>query len=799
MDATEGKTGIFDESGLRLLSHQLKSPLNSIQSLLAAVAEGYAGATDPKVLQLVSRAAERVEEARRLVSDILEYESAATTPSERKAEVDIPALVRSVASSFERVAAEKEISLHISTPTDLIAFINADARRLELAVGNLVENAIKYTPAQGKVVVSFEYGADKSFCTVAVSDTGGGVAEADLPRIFDPFFRSPAHKFNTSGTGLGLSIAKRIVEGCGGEISVRTRVGEGSTFTVTLPNVRVEYGESRAQRRRRIVIIGGVTAGTKTAARLRRLDESLDITIVEKSDFLSYTGCGLPAYIGGAVASPKALMSTADNTIRNVRFFQEIKNIRTLSSTLAVSLDRTAKVVKCRDCTKGHDFSLPYDTLVLATGAVPKIPPVPGIDLEGIHFLHGIEDAEKIKRALSGTRAQDVCIIGGGLIGISAAEALVSASARVTILEVETALLPNYFDAGMSGLIAAELARKGVKVFTGTGVREIRRRGTQLEIDAGSRSFSAELVILSTGVTPNASLARDSGLAIGEWGGVTVDEQLRASDPDIFAVGDCAESTNLVTGTHEYWPLGSISTKMGRIAADVIAGRKASFEGSLGTALFRIFEMGAARTGLTLAAALSAEIDAESVLVSGLDRDHYVEGAKPVFLTVIADRGSGRLLGAQGCGRGEIVSRVQLLASAIARRLTLDEFFALDLGYNPCFNGVIDMAQTACLVLQNKIEGRLKTVTASELREKLPSVRIVDVSPLSEYSIGSISGSVNVPLESIRREGIPFAASEDIVLASTTSAGAYEAYRILASRGYSTIAVLEGGLWGWQE
>jgi NADPH-dependent 2,4-dienoyl-CoA reductase/sulfur reductase-like enzyme/rhodanese-related sulfurtransferase len=546
------------------------------------------------------------------------------------------------------------------------------------------------------------------------------------------------------------------------------------------------------------VIIGGVTAGPKAAARLRRLDADVQIDIIERSDLLSYTGCGLPYYISGKVSSASALISNADDSARNIRFFETIKNVRTLSSTQALSVDRESRTVRCRNLLSGEMIEVPYDMLVLATGATPNVPVLPGVDDEHVHTLYSLQDAEAIRRELRATAAPDVAIVGCGLIGVSFAESLVDAGARVTMLERRGTILADYFDPDIAERIQLALLRRGVKVVTGAALTAVRREGGRLALLAGEGSYAVDFVILSTGVRPNATLARDCGLELGASGGIRVDSHLRTSDERIYAAGDCAESMNLITGQHEYWPLGSVSTKMGRIVADNIAGRPSEFAGSIGTALFRIFDLNAARAGLTTATALRHGFEVESIVLTGLDRAHYAPNAESISLKLIADRARRVVLGAQGAGRGDVAGKIEILAAAMTRGLTLDEVFKLDLGYHPAFNRPIDIAQAACLALENKIEGRFATITLEELGGGESRLRLVDVSPASVHADHSIPGSINLPLEVIRREEPPFEKTEAVVLYSDTSAEAYEAYRFLASRGYKNLRVLEGGYRWWQ-
>jgi rhodanese-related sulfurtransferase len=293
-------------------------------------------------------------------------------------------------------------------------------------------------------------------------------------------------------------------------------------------------------------------------------------------------------------------------------------------------------------------------------------------------------------------------------------------------------------------------------------------------------------------------LGKKAGLATGEFGGITVNKYLQTSDKNIYAIGDCTESINFVTGHNEYLPLGSTSTKMGRIAADNISGRKMAFKGFISSAMFKVFDVNVARTGLTKVNAEANGHEVISVLVSGLDRAHYFSNAAMAFIRVIADKNSRILLGAQGFGCGDVVSSIELLSCAIMKSLTIDEVFDFDVGYAPPFNSPIHFSQTACLVLANKMDGLLATITCKELQDNLSSYTIIDVSPLYDHTTHSIPGSINIPLENLRNSEIQLNSDKPVVLYSKTSSGAYGAYRYLITKGYSELFVLEGGYDFWK-
>ena len=784
---------------IRLLSHQLKSPINSIESLLNTISEGFTGETSPKTLYLIEKAVDMAADAKEIISDLLDYELYSRNQPESQEEFDIVFLMSALVNRYTSRAAEKNISLHADLSLTTKIYIFGDSRGLEHAFRNIVENAIKYTSKHGDVTVTLTIFEAEKTCHIDVTDTGYGIPEDELKRIFDPFYRSIKHKFNVSGTGLGLPMVKGVITNHNGTITVESQEDKGTTFRVTLPYNRIVEHAEKAAERKKVVIIGGTTAGPKAASRIRRLDENIDITIIEKSEFLSYSGCGLPWYISDRVSSPKALMSSADNTIRDVHFFETIKNIHTLNNTVALEIHRERRTVTVQDLKKNAIEEVPYDDLILATGTEFLAPKIPGIRQKGIYSFHSLEEAKALKKELSQTSAQDVCIIGGGLIGTSMAESLVETGARVTILEKRAYILFDLMDRNIALKIQNELNKKGIKIITEVEITEIEKTGEYLTILTNGDSYHADFIILATGVTPNIVLAKKVGLEIGDSGGIRVTPSLQTSDEHIYAVGDCAESVNLITGKHEYWPLGSTSIKMGRIAADNICGRPAEFHGSIGTAMFKIFDLNVARTGLTYRNARENGFDAETAIVTGLDKVHYCEDAEYGIFKVIADRETKRILGAQGYGRGNLVPKIQMLACAINQSMTLDDVFQLDLGHAPPFNTPFDIVQIACLVLDNKIENLFKTITLEEFeREKANAKGIIDVSPLSEHTLSSIPGSINIPLENLRLEDIPFEKNANVILYSKTSSGAYQAYRYLVSRGYSNLRVLEGGYVYWE-
>jgi len=312
----------------------------------------------------------------------------------------------------------------------------------------------------------------------------------------------------------------------------------------------------------KVVVVGGVAAGPKVASKIIRLAPDADVTVIERGEFLSYAGCGLPYYVSGVVKEQRELMCTPVGTVRDPVFFQKVKNVHVLNKTLAEEIDRDGKRVRIRDLTSNEESWLDYDKLVLATGAAPVVPPMPGIDLDNVFTLHGVHDAEGIKALLAKNKAEDVVIVGGGLIGVETTEALVERGCRVTIVEMLDQVL-NMLDWEMAQLVERHLESHGVKVLTGTKVEALQGTGAVQSVQTSAGTLPADMVILAIGVRPNVSLAKEAGLEIGTSGAIKVNAQMRTSDPDIYAAGDCVESTDLVTGRPCFIPLGSTANKQG--------------------------------------------------------------------------------------------------------------------------------------------------------------------------------------------------------------------------------------------
>ncbi|MCD6155541.1 MAG: FAD-dependent oxidoreductase [Candidatus Atribacteria bacterium] len=563
---------------------------------------------------------------------------------------------------------------------------------------------------------------------------------------------------------------------------------------------------------KKVVIIGGVAAGPKVAAKLKRLDPEAEVVILEKGKFLSYAGCGLPYYIGGDIKEQKELMETPVGVMRDPEYFEKMKGVKVYNRTEALRIDRKKKEVEARRIDTGEVFSLAYDYLVLATGAEVAIPPIKAVDLENpdtelrlldlahVCTLHGIEDAEAIRWTIREKLAKKAVIIGGGLIGMEMTESLVKSGLEVTIIEVLPEILP-ILDEDMGILVRRYCQKKGVTVKVGERVERVEgENGTVKRVVTDKGSYETDLLILATGFRPNTSLARKAGLEIGPNGGIKVDLFLRTSDPFIFACGDCVEVENLVCGKSAYMPMGSLANKQGRVVAINIAGGSEAFRGAVNSVIFKLFDYTIARCGLGVRQAKEMGYEVEYALVPAPDRAHYFPGAKRVITKLIVDKQSGKLLGGQFLGEGEVTKSVYAIATALHYGATIEEISNLDVPYAPPYASAIDNICVAANVVRNKLEGKMVGISPLEVerkRKRGEDFLLLDVRTPAEYQKVHIPGSTLIPLGTLRNKLDTLPRDKEIVVFCAVSLRGYEASLILKSAGFENVKVMDGGLACW--
>ncbi len=550
---------------------------------------------------------------------------------------------------------------------------------------------------------------------------------------------------------------------------------------------------------RRIVIVGGVAAGMKTAARLRRLDPEVEIVVIERGEHLSYGACALPYYIEGLFHDLNEVMKTPAGVLRDEKFFAKVKGVQVRSRTEALAIDRQAKTLRIRDLASGGEDDLPYDRLVLATGNQPIVPPLPGVDLQGVKPLKRVEDAAAF--ADWAKTARRAVVVGGGLIGLEMAEALISRGIHVTLVEMKDQVLASALDLGMAALVHRELRKNGVELRLAEPlVRIDGENGRVTQVVTKGGVYPADLVVLALGVRPAVRLAREAGLEIGATGAIAVDETMRTSDPTIFAAGDCAEATDLVSGRKVYVPLGSTANKQGRVAAANLAGREERFPGILGSLIVKVFGLTVARTGLSFEDARLLGRDPVAILAAGPDRAHVYPGAKAVVIRLVAERGSRKLLGAQMVGPGAVDKRIDTVATALSLGADVDQLANLDLTYAPPYSSAVDVLHQAANALRNKLDGigsSLDPVEVQQLRTQGQDVILLDVRSPAEYAEVRIAGATHLPLGALRERLAELPRDREIIPFCKLSLRGFEAQKILEAAGFTRVRYLEGGILGW--
>ena len=756
-----------------------------------------AGPISPQQRDLLERAKNRCRGSITAAQRLLTVAQILEKPEFFQGSANLAALARQSVERYAPLASRRNIATALVLETDIFwarGYEPVWAEGLDI----LIQNALKYTPDHGRIRITIAGHQDQ--VRIIISDSGIGIAPKDQEHLFEPFFRSSdARNSSREGTGLGLTFIKAIVEAAGGTITAgRSDLG-GAEFTLTLPRVHPAALEEASGERFRVIIVGGVAAGPKVAARVVRLKPHAEVTVIEKGTLLSYAGCGLPFYISGIVKNQSELMSSPAGILRDPVFFQQVKNVKVMNQTQALEIDRARKRIRVRESAAPGDEWLAYDKLVLATGAEPIIPEIPGINLQNVFSLHGVADAEGVRAALENSRARDVVILGGGLIGIEITEALVRKGCRVTIVEMRSQIM-RLLDEEMARLLESHLESQGVKILTNTNVLALEGDSRVSAVRTDKGALATDLVILAIGVHPNVALARAAALDLGVTGGIRINEYLQTSDPDIYAAGDCTETVHLLTGQPCYIPLGSTANRQGRVVANNICGQSDTFPGILGSIACKAFDFSVALTGLTELAARRLGYQVMTALVPGPDREHFVPGAKVLFLKLVADADSRRLLGLQAVGPGNADKRVDVAALALANRLTVDQLANMDLCYAPQFAPVMDNLITAVNVARNKLDGIVRGISPREVSEKLRNgsdLILLDVRTHLEVQQKHLPRSIHIPLGSLRERNAELPRDRQIVTICNYGLRGYEASLILQAAGFQKVFMLDGGLEMW--
>ena len=534
------------------------------------------------------------------------------------------------------------------------------------------------------------------------------------------------------------------------------------------------------------VIIGGVAGGMSAATRLRRLEENAEIVVLERSGYVSFANCGLPYYIGDVITDRNALLLQTPSSLK-ARFGIDVR-----VDSEAVSIDRAAKSVSVRNLATGEQYFESYDNLVLAPGAAPFLPPIPGV--ERALTLRNIGDTDKMASAVNTVLARPeptVVIMGGGFIGVELAENLIERGLKVTIVELAAQLLAP-LDVEMAALLEKHLIKNGVHVVTGASVTEICTDSVSL---SNGDWLPACLVVAAIGVRPETGLAEAAGLQLGERGGILVDEHQRTSDPAIYAVGDAVVKRDALTGNQALVPLAGPANRHGRLVADVIAGRAVAAKPVMGTAIVGAFGMVAAATGWTEKRAVAAGRNVRIIHTHPANHAGYYPGAEGMSLKLVVDADTDAILGAQGIGGAGVDKRMDVIATAMRGGLTASDLADLELSYAPQFGSAKDPVNMLGFIAENQRDGLTETIQWHELAPEIEQgVQLIDVRTPAEYARGTVDGAINIPVDDLRAR-IDEVASDVIVHCQVGLRG-YLAARTLTQHG-RRVRNLDGGYRTW--
>ncbi|WP_304874126.1 FAD-dependent oxidoreductase [Bacteroides acidifaciens] len=538
----------------------------------------------------------------------------------------------------------------------------------------------------------------------------------------------------------------------------------------------------------KVIIIGGVAGGATTAARIRRVDESAEIILLEKGKYISYANCGLPYYIGGVIEEREKLFVQTPEAF-STRFRVDVR-----TENEVIFIDRKRKTVTVRQSSE-DTYEESYDKLLISTGASPVRPPLPGIDLSGIFTLRNVADTDKIKAYIDSHAPRKAVVVGAGFIGLEMAENLHAQGAKVSIVEMGNQVMAP-IDFSMASLVHQHLMDKGVNLYLEQAVASFERNGKGLKVNfKNGQSIAADIVILSIGVRPETNLARAAELTIGPAGGIAVNAYLQTSDESIYAIGDAIEYRHPITGKPWLNYLAGPANRQGRIAADNILGAKIAYEGSIGTSIAKVFDMTVASTGLPGKRLRVEGIEYMSSTIHPSSHAGYYPDAMPMSIKITFDKQTGRLYGGQIVGYDGVDKRIDELALVIKHEGTIYDLMKVEQAYAPPFSSAKDPVALAGYVAEDIITGRTNPVYWRELRDiEMENKFLLDVRTPDEFALGSLPGAVNIPLDELRDRLAELPKDRMIYTFCAVGLRGYLAYRILTQHGFDKVRNLSGGL-----
>mgnify|MGYP005841892025 CR=1 FL=1 len=560
--------------------------------------------------------------------------------------------------------------------------------------------------------------------------------------------------------------------------------------------------------KQRVVIIGAVALGPKVACRLKRLKPQDEVIMIDQDEHISYGGCGIPYFISGDISEVRELMSTSFHMERTPQFFEDAKDVRVRTRTRAVAIDRSARTVRIRDLETGREEDLAYDKLVLAMGSRPNRLPIPGADLPQVMSVSNLRSAIDIKQRISKGEVDKAVIIGAGAIGCEMAEALSDLwGIETTMVEIADQVLPGILDNNLARMVQQHMEEKGITIHLNESAREIRKNDngeSALQLVTSRGELDADLVITAVGIQPNSDLARAAGLVVSPKGTIVVNRRMQTSDPNIYAGGDCVEVMHLVTGKPTFFPQGSLANRQGRVIGTNLAGGFAAFNGVVGSFSIKIFDLAVASTGIPLHTALSEGFDAIRTLVVQADRAHFYPTQDLMYLQLIVDRKTRRILGAQGLASSgdALVGRINSIAAMLPYRPGIDELSNLEVAYSPPYASAMDIANALGNTAENVLDGYTTTMEVDEfekcfLEGESDQCVCLDVrGPANAAPYVAHFGKrwVNIPQETLNRRLDEVPKDKRLIVVCNSGVRSYEAIRQLSCAGPCDVINLQGGV-----
>lgn len=559
-----------------------------------------------------------------------------------------------------------------------------------------------------------------------------------------------------------------------------------------------------------VVVVGAVALGSKAACRFKRLRQDATVTLIDEDEHISYGGCGIPYYVSGDISDASELRSTSFHMLRDERFFHDDKGVDVMTGTRVLSIDRGNKTVRIRN-RSGAEKDIAYDKLVLATGARPKRLDIPGMDLKNVYSVGNLDEAVAIKNAITGGQIERAVIIGAGFIGLEMAEALSDMwEIETSVVEYCNQIMPGFVGQNLSKMAQHRMEKNDVAFYLGESVQAIEGKdGSVVSVVTDKRTLPAELVISAVGIAPNSELAEAAGLDVLPGGYIKVNDRMQTSDPDIYSGGDCVAVINQITEKPGYFPLGSMANRQGRVIGTNLAGGHARFAGAVGSFAVKLFDGALAGAGLTTDRAVKEGLDAVGIQIGQFDRAHFYPEKEIIFLELVVNRSTRRVLGIQGFGatNSGIIARINAVAAILPDKPTVDAVSNLEFTYSPPFASAMDIVNALGNAAENFLDGRFKPMDAKEFAACwedrdcgdyffLDCRAAADGQPMAE-KFPEIWKSI--PHDELQKRMDEVPKDKKLVLICNTGVRSYEAQVNLEANGIRETVSLSAGIAGLKE